>query len=175
MSPRGLTYHERVIPVILTINLHHYLENVCEFFPVSTGANSRLVAHFGYSYNYSSRGIHDPAPPIPGILQQLRDLIPVDVEFNQCIINRYLPGQGINAHIDRLTYGAHIACFTLGGGAELEFTRNGEIYRLYTDSRSLYIMTGEARYEWKHQMRARLSDLGHGARRTRYSVTFRTV
>ena len=92
--------------------------------------------------------------------------------WNQCIINRYLPGQGIGAHIDVKSYGDHIVCFTLGSGREMEFTRDDDNYCLYTEPRSAYVMSGDSRYKWKHQMRLRKSDSGV-SRSVCYSITFR--
>ncbi len=98
----------------------------------------------------------------------------------QSIVNEYLPGQGISAHTDSLAYGETIQCYTLGSGAIMRFTHavTGEIQELYVEPRSVYTMTGEARYQWKHEMVARKSDVVEGKRVTRgrrVSVTLRSV
>lgn len=98
--------------------------------------------------------------------------------FNQCIINRYLPGQGISAHVDANAYGHTIACFTFGSGAVMWFTRPGQHYDQYVEPDSLYIMQNEARYGWKHEMPARKSDQVDGEKKlrgVRWSITFRAV
>jgi len=49
---------------------------------------------------------------------------------------------------------------------------------LYVAPRSVYIMTGEARYKWKHEMIARKSDIVDGKRvkrERRISITLRNV
>src|SRR5690606_9977836 len=97
---------------------------------------------------------------------------------NQCIVNRYLPGQGISAHIDKETFGPVIACFTLGSGTDITFSRTLDGNKVTIDKHvepcSLYIMTGESRYNWKHEIKSRLYD-NDVKRNTRISVTFRTV
>lgn len=177
-TPVGLYYYPEVIPDPL--GALEYVESLPTFPAVtkfSSTVNTRRVAHFGYTYDYKSGSITTPADPFTEEIQELADLISdihdTDQEFNQCIINRYLPGQGISTHLDRVEYGAVIACYTVGGGAEMEFTRPG--YKLYTEPGSLYIMSGESRYKWRHQMRSRKSDPGHGKRDTRWSLTFRHV
>lgn len=169
--------------------LETFLQSEEDWFPVTSSANSRIVRHYGFRYNYSSKGVTEPAPPFPSIISKLREIIrsinavPDDLPLNQCIINRYLPGQGISAHIDSLSYADFVCCFTFGSGAELEFTKSDKnpVF-LYTELNSLYIMSGEARYEWKHQMRDRQNDTNRAgddprriARGTRYSITFRSV
>lgn len=187
-TPLGLFYYPTVISKDLAQRLQQFLDTDCELFGVPgrggvVSQNARRVAHFGYRYNYTSGGTTDLAPEFPEIIDELCGLIydtqelPEGYSFDQCIINRYLPGQGIGAHYDRKEYGEYIACFTLGSGAEMEFTqRDGDSrYRIYTEPSSLYIMSGPARWEWLHQMRPRRSDPGHGPRDTRWSLTFRSV
>lgn len=188
-QPNGLFYYSNVVPMDLGTRLEKFLDSDCELFPVPgrggvVSSNARYVAHYGYRYDYRRGKISIPAAEFPQILQEVRSLIyrthqsfPDGHVFDQCIINRYLPGQGISAHYDREEYGEYIACFTLGGGAEMEFTdRVGHgRYTIFTEPYSLYIMSGPARHEWLHQMRSRKSDPGHGQRSTRWSLTFRSV
>lgn len=141
------------------------------------GANSRQRMMFGYDYENGR-----PAPEMPDVIRELRDLISTQLgeEFDQAIVNRYLPGQGINRHIDRAdVYGPFIACVTFGSGAEMEFTRSGyESCTIYTEPRSCYVMSDESRYDWQHQMRPRKNDRVSGQRvprGIRWSVTFRRM
>lgn len=187
-TPVGLHYYPNTIPADLAERVMNFLTTECEWFGVPgrggvVSDSSRRVAHFGHRYDYGSGGVTDPAPPFPPIIEELAVLVyethdlPDDFWIDQCIINRYLPGQGIGAHYDREEYGEYICCYTLGGGAEMEFTpRRGDgSYAVYTEPRSLYIMSGESRHDWLHQMRPRKSDPGHGKRTTRYSITFRST
>jgi len=185
-SPVGLDYYPNLIDDDLSNRLTDFLQSEQfnkELFPVTklrTGEispKSRMVAQYGYRYDYTSGSTNQKTTPIPQLLLELRNLIKVDdsIDFDQCIINRYLPGQGIGGHFDRLTYGPVIACFTLGSGAEMEFINEGESYKLYTEANLLYIMSCEARYKWLHLMRSRKSDPGHGKRGIRWSITYRSV
>jgi alkylated DNA repair dioxygenase AlkB len=106
------------------------------------------------------------------------NLIDPSHEFNQCIINKYEPGQGINKHIDIKAYGPVIGCFTFGSGAVMTFRRKDEVHHLYVKPNSLYIMSGESRLLWTHEMPSRKSDMVEGKkipRGLRISVTFRHV
>ena len=89
-----------------------------------------------------------------------------------------MPSQGINRHTDHNAYGAIIGCFTLGSGATMIFRDGQDKQELYVEPDSLYIMTGDARYKWTHEMPARKSDMVDGTkhiRGRRVSVTFRHV
>ena len=68
--------------------------------------------------------------------------------------------------------------FTLGHGANLHFSKGDAHMDLYTEPNSLYIMSGEARYSWKHEMKKLKYDVVNGKkvkRGERISVTFRSV
>jgi alkylated DNA repair protein alkB family protein 8 len=183
--PSGLRYVSEAISEDLAGELLAWLESsdTTGWFPVG-GERSRRVMHFGYAYDYRSGSTTRPAGDMPDIILRLRDVISdtfdenfdENWQFDQCILNRYEPGQGIAAHIDSTQYGDVVACFTMGSGAEMEFThRELGVYKLYTEPRSLYVMTGDSRYVWRHSMRGRLSDPGNGKRGIRYSITFRKV
>jgi alkylated DNA repair dioxygenase AlkB len=201
-APEGLVYEDDVIPGDLSERLGEWLATV-EGWERVGGASSRRVLQFGSVYRYShiaTRGDKNrkaadrTAPPFPDILLELVQLIKArtaGAEPDQCIINEYLPGQGIAAHTDSPHYfGETIWCFSIGGGVEMEFTpsepsHGASPYYQYVEPNSLYIMNGEARYEWLHCMRPRLTDPvrasdGQGSgittrRQTRYSLTFRTM
>lgn len=157
---------------------------------VTSSQKSRKVIHYGYIYSYTG-GPLQATDPIPDLYQSLWGRIPHNPqffgspffekglpEFDQLIINEYVPGQGIAAHTDHTTkFGPVIACITLGSGVEIEFTRPGhESFKIYTEPNSLYIMSGDSRYLWKHAIIQRKSDTVDGKihhRGTRISLTFR--
>ena len=157
--------------------------------PVSpNNPNSRMIQHYGYKYGYKSYNINELAEPIPIFLEslqkklskivQLKKLAPESYLFNQCIVNNYKGNQGIGRHIDVKSYGDVIGCYTFGSGATMTFTRDGKTVDLYVEPNTLYIMSGDARYKWTHEMRQRLSDKVNGEkimRGRRVSVTFRNV
>ena len=193
--PKGLFYYDGYVPTDLSQDICEWFnspDTQSSLFPVvnargRSSENARRVLHYGWKYNYKSGRIREKAPSFPPVLNALRNILEIwgdapeefdPSNFNQCIVNRYLPDQGIGAHIDSSSYGDIIACFTFGGGREMEFTRESVKYRLYTTENSLYIMSGEARSEWKHQMRPRKSDIVGGNRVSRtecFSVTFRSI
>lgn len=180
----GLYYYRDCFSEAEEKRLIEFLENESTWFSVGNSDNSRKVLHYGFTYNYSSAGKLEQAPAFSETIDWLRSKIreihsvPTELELNQCIVNKYLPGQGIAPHVDKKTFKDFICCVTVGSGATMEFTKENETNTLYTEPRSLYIMSGEARYEWKHGMRSRKSDIVEGKkimRDTRYSLTFRTV
>lgn len=154
---------------------------------VGTGANSRRASHSGYDYDYASRKIV-PAAEIPIEFQRLADkaleLSIVPEELNQCLLNEYVPefSHGINWHMDLKDFGPVIVCYTLGSGTEMQFRdpKNPDvIVPVRVEPRSVYIMSGDARWKWQHSMPGRKSDPnpdggGRLKRGTRYSITFRS-
>jgi alkylated DNA repair dioxygenase AlkB len=101
----------------------------------------------------------------------------------QVILNLYPPGQGISPHIDLPNrYADGIIGVSLTGGTSITFEHEekGLRHEVYLPERTVYVMTGEARWEWSHGIDGRVSDLvrGHDGvetklRSTRVSVTFR--
>jgi len=100
---------------------------------------------------------------------------------DQVIVNEYLPGQGISAHVDCVPcFGPDVAAISLGSACTMDFTslEGGVKAPVRLEPGSLCVMTGPARYEWRHAIAARKSDLtdaGRIPRGRRVSVTFRTV
>lgn len=150
---------------------------------VSESENSRRYQHFGSTYDYVRRKIVPGADPIPGFLEPLVSHLQafcvekgLPSDFNQCIVNDYQPGQGINKHTDIKSYGDVIGCYTFGSGAMMVFRRGDEVYNQYVEPNSLYVMSGESRSNWTHEMPSRKSDKVGGQtvkRGRRVSVTFR--
>ena len=103
------------------------------------------------------------------------------IEPDQVIVNEYLPGQGIAAHIDREhCFGEQIATVSLGSHCVMRFEnkRLDQKIDVELQPRSLTMITGDARYKWTHSIPARKSDSLRGERvlrGRRLSLTFRTV
>jgi alkylated DNA repair dioxygenase AlkB len=191
VRPSGLYYYSQAVDKELYEDIIQYLDGE-NWSAVGKGKNSRKVVHYGTKYNYGG-GLGGDAPPMPECIDELKEnlvstvdeLIPGHVEtFNQCIVNKYEPGQGISAHIDHPGYGDIIGCYTFAPGAgqnnspgEMVFSLDDNIYNMVTEDSSLYIMTGESRSKWSHAMVGRITDMIGGKkvkRCTRISVTFRT-
>jgi alkylated DNA repair dioxygenase AlkB len=143
----------------------------------------RRVQHYGYRYDYKSRRI-DPSMrlgPLPdfaiALVAGLPSLASFDREPDQLIVNEYLPGQGISAHVDcPACFDHRVAMFSLGWPYEMEFRHldSPAVAKMVLGVGSLLVLTGESRYRWTHQIRARRQDRGI-LRQRRLSLTFRTV
>ncbi|ADD43751.1 alpha-ketoglutarate-dependent dioxygenase AlkB [Stackebrandtia nassauensis] len=147
----------------------------------------RRVQHYGHRYDYGRRSVGqtDAAPPIPAwldeVVARLVDEKVMDQPADQVIVNEYLPGQGISAHVDCVPcFGPVVAAISLESGCVMDFTEpdTGVTVPVRLEPRSLCVMTGPARYRWRHAIAARKSDPGPSGRvprERRVSVTFRTV
>lgn len=123
--------------------------------------------------------------PLPGWLQQQAIRLLEDGIFeeapDQVIVNEYLPGQGIAAHVDcEPCFGPVIASLSLGAPIMMSFgnKRTREVIEADLAPRSLLVLSGLGRYEWTHSILARKTDMVDGATRQRarrVSLTFRTV
>ncbi len=149
----------------------------------------RRVQHYGYRYDYKARAVDremylGPLPDWarPTIARMLaKELMPAPPD--QLIVNEYLPGQGISAHVDCIPcFGPVITALSLGSACVMEFTPPVEAsddaakIELVLRPRSLLILQDQARYQWRHAIRARRSDTWDGERHPRsrrVSLTFR--
>lgn len=147
----------------------------------------RRVQHYGYKYEYKKRAVGSSiylgtlpnwATEIASRLYQ--DGI-VETPLDQVIVNEYQPGQGIASHLDCIScFAETIVSLSLGSSCVMEFThgRTKEKVSLLLLPRSLLILQGAARYEWKHRIPPRKTDNYQGTqfvRTRRVSVTFRSV
>ena len=154
--------------------------------PWHTGLKRR-VQHYGYRYDYKARRASRESylGPLPEWLSEIAEDLERAGHFasrpEQVIINEYLPGQGIAAHIDCAPcFGAEIASISLLSGCLMRFTsvETDGVFDQYLAPRSLALMQGEARYQWTHGIAARKSDVVSGQklqRGRRISLTFRTM
>jgi alkylated DNA repair protein (DNA oxidative demethylase) len=134
----------------------------------------RLTTSFGWSYDFEV-GRPKDAPPIPDWLRPFRDraadfagLDPSDLI--QALLIRYDPGAGIGWHRDRPIY-EHVVGISLGEPATMRFRRRrGDGFERASaplEPRSIYHMSGPARYEWEHS----IVEMA----RPRWSMTFRSL
>lgn len=183
----GLFYIENIITPEYEQVLLEHLDKL-EWKPLSTAVNSRKVQHYGYLYDYNNYSVAKAPDDIPEFMEKLKELlikvcnekniVDVGYVFNQCIVNNYNQGQGISKHIDLKTFGKVIGCFTIMGGATMRFSLGSKKYDIYTKPKSLYIMSGEARYKWMHEMTTTKKDIINDEkmeRKRRISITFRNV
>ena len=185
MNPNGLSFYFNILPEYLRQNMHQYLyemEESGEFQLVGDTRHQqnllRGVIQYGHSYEYK---IHATTPldkEIPPLLKEIINCIPNrnKERFNQCIVNRYLEGEGIEPHTDATCFGETIACFSFGAHSPIIFSNpeTDEKFEILCEDNSLYLMEKEARYKWKHQM-PNLKPIILEKDIPRYSVTFRIV
>jgi len=147
----------------------------------------RCVQHYGYQYDYKARQAReeDYLGPLPSFLQVLAERLSHAGHFgsapDQVIVNEYMPGQGISAHVDcRPCFGDVIASLSLLSSCamRLENRKISEQVDLVLEPESLLVLSGEARHVWTHAIPARKSDIVDGkkqARSRRISITFRQM
>jgi alkylated DNA repair dioxygenase AlkB len=145
----------------------------------------RRVQHYGYKYDYKARNILPDSylGELPQWLGDLQERLFEDGIFkqkpDQAIINEYLPGQGISAHIDCVPcFNDVIASLSLGTDVNMQLSKAEQKHDVFLEKRSLIVLSGEARYKWQHAIPARKSDIVDGVkleRQRRVSVTFRKV
>jgi|SRR5579872_691798 len=173
----GLIYISNFLDTEEVAYLQEFISSL-KFEPITSAANSRRVAQYGYTYAYDRSGV-TKTDPIPldlcemvsaSKLNNLMRCNMVSSEFDQLIINEYTPGQQIAYHTDHIKqFDEVIACVTVGQSVPIMFKLDDDVVKeLDVKSGSMYIMTGDARYKWKHHLK------NTGAE-NRYSLTFRKV
>ena len=128
---------------------------------------------FGWQYDMSN-GRFSPCAPIPEGFAAVRDLAArfaglVPGSITQCLFNRYEKGAEIPWHIDKPVW-EHVIGISLGAPATLRFRKeSGGDYQYAAAKllpRSIYFMSGEARYCFAHSIPP--------VAQRRWSMTFRT-
>ncbi|MCY3837887.1 MAG: alpha-ketoglutarate-dependent dioxygenase AlkB, partial [Gammaproteobacteria bacterium] len=106
---------------------------------------------------------------------------------DQVIVNAYIEDQGIAPHVDNeSSFADGVAMVSLGETWEMWFRKSGQGKEtLKLDRRSAAVLTGEARYQWTHEIPKRKSEPGpvkpgnkkpsRVKRGRRISLTFRKV
>lgn len=176
--PTGLSY----LPAFVSLAEQQPLVEAIDVQPWSLELKRR-VKHHGYRYDYKSRRVERSMflGSLPGFVSDLLPRLQAVAAFeqvpDQLIVNEYLPGQGISAHVDcEPCFNNRIASVSLGSSCEIEFRHRSsdDVFKLTLAAGSLLIIADEARYDWTHQIRPRLRDNGV-LRQRRISLTFRKV
>src|SRR5579885_744389 len=182
--PRGLVF----IPNFVSLDDEHDIIEVLDDpgFGLWSTELSRRVQHFGYRYNYKLRALSaaDRTVDLPEPLRWLAEDLVTMHYFptipDQVIANEYEPGQGISPHVDRETcFGPVVASLSLGSDSVMDFrSPAGEVGSLLLQSRSMVILSEDARYLWRHGIAGRKRDKIAGfefSRERRVSLTFRSA
>jgi alkylated DNA repair dioxygenase AlkB len=184
LEPKGLFYFENIISDVLNKKLCEYFDKLTEWYSVRPNSKARQVIHFGDDNDRASRDPSIKLLDYNELFDELRKLVfeknilPKEETLNQCIVNKYEAGQGINFHFDCREYEEYICCFTLASGVEINFYRDCDLRKLYVKPQSLYIMSGDARYKYMHGISEKKFDRVNDIiinRGTRISITFRTA
>jgi len=174
---KGLWYIENYLSLDELSTIKKKLKKDIKSEPITNSSMSGMVAHYGYYYSYDRSGL-SVAPAIPDYLRKLidptriNDLVGANLiteKFEQLIINEYKPGQQIAYHTDHVKqFGPIIACITVGQAIPIKFKLDQKEKIIDVKEGSMYIMTGDARYQWKHSLKNNTDD-------NRYSLTYRTL
>lgn len=170
----GLTYIENFINDNEEKDLIEFLDN-----QIWNNDLQRRTIHYGYKYDYFEKNKLDETLPIPFELFFIKEKIEnhLNKTFNQIIVNEYNPGQGIYSHIDNINlFDEIIVSLSLNSDIIMDFinTNQNHIEHLLLKKNSIVILQNNARYTYKHGIKARKSDNGI-KRNRRISITFRNV
>ncbi|MDZ8239996.1 MAG: alpha-ketoglutarate-dependent dioxygenase AlkB [Nostoc sp. ChiQUE01a] len=147
----------------------------------------RRVQHYGYKYDYKKRSLDSSMylGHIPNWILNFAIRLDDDKFLqkvpDQIIINEYQPGQGISGHIDCPScFDKTIISLSFGSSCIMQFTneKTFEKIPILLYPRSLIVLEGAARYEWKHGIPPRKIDRYEGKefiRTRRVSMTFRNI
>jgi alkylated DNA repair dioxygenase AlkB len=176
--PPGLRYRAN----FLTIDEERGLLEAIAALPLAHSKYRQYVARrrtvsygAGYDFQHLKR---TPAPPIPAFLEPLRrraaQWISIDPgAFMQALISEYSPGTPLGWHRDVPDYETVVA-ISLLSACRIRFRRypwdpaqKADIFAIEPQPRSVYMLSGEARWGWQHSV----PPVHH----LRYSITFRTA
>lgn len=145
----------------------------------------RRVQHYGYMYDYKKKNIDQDLKigKLPDWLlaleSKIRTIFNLENSFDQVIINEYEPGQGISNHIDCVPcFEDVIISISLLSSCVMQFSKGEEKQEILLKPRSILLLSGEARYHWKHGIKAVKNDKFQNTvipRERRISITFRKI
>ncbi len=142
----------------------------------------RRIQQYGLGYASGSSNAPGWLRDFPPWLLALAERVSQDAfdRFAEnCVINEYIPPQGIGAHRDYDAFGPVVACVSLGSDIVMNFTEPDRQLRVpvHVPARSFWTISGEARWKWLHGIAPRFRDRIAGelhSRARRISITFRT-
>jgi alkylated DNA repair dioxygenase AlkB len=173
-GPEGLRYVEDFVTTAMERDLIRQIAAL-PLQPFQFGAfeGKRRVASFGFRYDYEFQKLR-AADAIPPWLRQIAARVEAfgakGTEIAQVLCTEYDAGVGIGWHRDKPHF-ARIFGLSLGSDCRFRFRKKTgdrwQRHTLETRARSLYEMSGPARWEWEHS----IPPVGA----PRYSITFRTM
>jgi len=172
-APEGFDYEPNFISDTEERALLEWIEGV-EFrtFEMRGQEAKRRVAHFGWGYGYYDARV-TPGVELPEALLPLRDRVAAFLgvpasDLVEALVTEYTPGAGIGWHRDAPVFDL-VAGVSLLADCDFRFRRGeaGRSIPLTVAPRSVYKLTGEARWGWQHHIPP--------MKQLRYSITFRTL
>ena len=145
----------------------------------------RQTRQYGFKFDHLKREVTPANQAIPEaylfITDRLKEI--TDVTFQQLIINKYTPTQGIGPHTDDFAFGPVVVSNSLGEKCVIDFSKDEGLNRVRSYTLfpgSLFIMEGAARKRWRHGIGFQANQIDGSSplfTRTspRWSLTFRTV
>lgn len=148
----------------------------------------RRSQNFGGTYEYSSADLAKDQPfrPFPRFLRPLMERLVEEGVFErlpeQAIVNEYRPGEALVPHVDVIeTFGPVVVTLSLLTPIRMLFvkeTDRADRFEVVLRPRSLAILKGPARYDWRHGIRGRKHDWIDGVkvpRTRRVSISLRNI
>ena len=174
-GPEGLGYQPDFISAVEERALIAAMREL-PFAPFQFGPfeGKRRVASFGFRCDYSDRRLHE-AQPIPDFIREIlaraesfAGVSPGSIRH--VLFTEYDVGAGIGWHRDKANFGIVLG-LSLGSAAPLRLRRKAgkafDPFTLKAEPRSIYRLSGKARFEWEHSIPPVQS--------IRWSITFRTM
>lgn len=174
--PEGLVYREDFLTPSEESDLVTFIDQQ----PWDLGY-SRRRQFYGNSYREPSH--YSEVPTCFKVLaKRLFEEGLTTVTSDHVLINEYLPGQGIAAHIDEMPHpDCQVVTISLLDCYPMEFVHiaEGHKFESWLARRSVAVMSGPSRTDWTHEIVKRKADMvpggGRRVRGRRVSITYRTL
>jgi len=176
-GPDGLLYQPR----FLSADEENGLLDAIRELPLQAAAYKqwkakRRIVSYGARYDFDRNEL-EPAGPVPAFLAPLRRRIAAETNLAEdalayALVAEYSPGVQLGWHRDVPSF-ADVVGVSLLGPARMRFRpypptgRRRTTFALDLEPRSLYVLTGDARWRWQHAISP--------TKTLRYSITFRTL
>ena len=174
--PEGLAYQSSFLSVVEEASLVAWIDS-----HEWNHEYSRRRQFYGRSYYHPEVTTEIPSLFL-ALAARLYDEGLVTAPPDHVLINDYLPGQGIAAHLDEMPHpDSQVVTISLLDTYPMLFARIGsaELYEQWLERRSVAVMSGASRTEWTHEIVKRKADVIQGGgkrlRKRRVSVTYRTM
>jgi alkylated DNA repair dioxygenase AlkB len=180
--PEGFVYEpEFILPEEERALLAAFREVDFEPFQFHQYTAKRRIAAYGWDYDFSAEpggdyGKREPTQgrPLPDFLLRLRERCAASIgvggeELAEAVITEYPPGAPIGWHRD-LPQFEEIVGVSLLNSCTMRlrpYKSSGKTCNIELEPRSLYVMSGRARWSYQHSIPP--------VKKLRYSITFRTM